>query len=244
MSVTGGLAHLWFHKHHCNDTFGKGHGLNMADDLRPQGISGHLHKNERSKAVQAQGIGTADDLAPCATYAWMDFVTLLGTHLLVYQLSIHLLVWGDMNHSLGLIARDMRRYGISYGNLFPVDVGQQALWPPYSPLDASIPVWVTDPAMVSSGLHIESLWPRNEVTPVTAACTVEYKELPAWVTLVATVLTAVERASRKLISWSCLSMDVYIMMGVWSFKSSRPISSTQESLLLEAILENLLSPNA
>ena len=39
-------------------------------------------------------------------------------------------------------------------------------------------------------------------------------------------------------------MDVYIMMGVWSYKSSRPISSTQESLLLEAILENLQSPNA
>ena len=34
-------------------------------------------------------------------------------------------------------------------------------------------------------------------------------------------------------------MDVYFMMGVWSFKSSRPISSTQESLLLEDILEIL-----
>ena len=63
-----------------------------------------------------------------------------------------------MNHSLGLIARDMSYYGISYGNLFPVDVGQQALCPPYSPLDASIPVWVADPAMVSSGLHTESCW--------------------------------------------------------------------------------------
>ena len=63
----------------------------------------------------------------------MDFVTLLGTHLLVCQLSFHLLVWGDMNHSLGLIARDMSYYGISYGNLFPVDVGQQALCPPYCP---------------------------------------------------------------------------------------------------------------
>ena len=99
-------------------------------------------------------------------------------------------------------------------------------------------------ALYLRGRSSSSLWPRNEVTPVTAACTVEYMELPAWVTLVATVLTAVERASRKLISWSCLSMDVYIMMGVWSFKSSRPISSTQESLLLEAILENLQSPNA
>ena len=67
------------------------------------------------------------------------------------------------------------------------------------------------------------------------------------VTLVATVLTAVDRAPRKLLSRSCLSMDVYFMMGVWSFKSSRPISSKQESLLLEAILEKLekrKSPNA
>ena len=97
----------------------------MADDLGPQEISGHLHKNERIKAVHAQGIGMADDLAPCATYAWMDFVTLLGTHLLVCQLSIHFLVWGDMNHSLGLIARDVGSYGISYGNLFPVDEGNE-----------------------------------------------------------------------------------------------------------------------
>ena len=139
MSATGGMVRLWFHEHYCKDTVGKGHWVSMADDLGLQGIFGHLHKNERRKVVQAQEIGMADDLAPCATYAWMCFVTLLGTHLLVCQLSIHLLIWGDMNHSLGLIARDMSYYGISYGNLFPVDVGQQALCPPYSPLDASIP---------------------------------------------------------------------------------------------------------
>ena len=63
-----------------------------------------------------------------------------------------------MNHSLGLIARDMSYYGISYGNLFPVDVGQQALYPSYWPLDASVPVLAADPAMVSSGLHTESCW--------------------------------------------------------------------------------------
>ena len=214
----------------------------------------------------------------------MDFVSLLGTHLLVCQLSIHLLVWGDMNHSLGLIARDMSYYGISYGNFIPCWCGATsplssifAPWCQYSCLGGwsshglqRPSYWVLltgrtggltcsgpdnkdsligggngvgNLALYLRGRSSSSLWPRNEVTPVTAAYKVEYMELPAWVTLVATVLTAVERASRKLISWSCLSMDVYFMMGVWSFKSSRPISSKQESLLLEDILENLQKHN-
>ena len=75
--------------------------------------------------------------------------------------------YGEINHSLGLIAKDVGYYGISYGKLFPVDEGQQALYPSYWPLDASFPVWAAGPNMVSSGLHTESCWlDEQEALPV------------------------------------------------------------------------------